>query len=240
VAAWTEDDRMLYAPVRNFRQGIDGLLHFDLAEERDPLGLLKGQGFRTPDGTPPLEWMRRPRPSLDWLKATPSTEYGTAVNRILDIFYNPTPQFIDSEGFRKYWIYFSSDELKQRYLRGLKRKYAAQAPDFIVWAEELWNFNSKARTSGGNHASLRPIVARTAFLLWGGNETNLARGRFITDVCTSLDIAPTLLRAARMLDEKNEVIPRPGAIPERIFHPFPGRVADIWQGEPPPKIEIEK
>lgn len=240
VAAWTEDDRMLFAPVANFGQSIDGLLHFDLASDRDPLGLLKGPGFRPPAGASPLEWMRHPRPSRDWLKAAFSTEYGTAVNRILDIFYNPTAQFIDSEDFRKYWIYFSSDELKQRYMRGLKRKYAAQAPDFIVWAEELWNFNSKARTSGGNHASLRPIVSRTAFLLWGGNETNLARGRFISDVYTSLDVAPTLLRAARMLDENNHVIPRPGAIPERIFHPLPGRVADIWQGEAPPKIEEER
>lgn len=240
VAAWTADDRILYVPVRGLQQQADGRLHFELAEDRDPLALLKGSGFRPPGGASPLEWMRRLHPERDWLQACYETEYSTAVNVLLELFQDPVPRFVDSDDFRKYWMYFSSDDLKQRYLRGLKRKYAAQAPDFIVWAEELWNYNSKARTSGGNHASLRPIVARTAFLLWGGNETGLARGRTVSQVHSTLDVVPTLLRATRMLDEKKEAIHLPGAIPERIFLPFPGRIADIWDSEPPAPISQDK
>ncbi|MEE8585120.1 MAG: hypothetical protein V3T83_09750, partial [Acidobacteriota bacterium] len=97
VAVWTKDNRMLYAPVRDFQQNADGTLQFDLAEERDPLALLKGTGFRPPDGASGLDWMRKLHPDRDWLKAAFSTEYSTAVNTILDIFHNPVPQFVDSD-----------------------------------------------------------------------------------------------------------------------------------------------
>ncbi|MBI3950537.1 MAG: alkaline phosphatase family protein [Acidobacteria bacterium] len=223
------DERIKYVPVRDLQQQADGSVTFSLAEDLDPLALLRGPGFAPGEAMSPLEWLRAFHPLQQWLRATYQTEYGVTVTTLLDILDDPVPGFVDAPDFQKYLIYFSSDQLKQRYLSGLKRKYATQLPDFIVWSNDLWNFNSKARTSGGSHAALKPIVTRTTFVVWGGERTSIARGRAMSDVFTSLDVAPTLFRAVGMLDDNNEVVRDPASIPERPFHRFPGRVIDIWQ-----------
>ena len=231
------DRRIQYVPVVGLEQAADLSFSFVLGSGPDPLALLAEKGVNLTDNSSRSDWVRRFHSRDDWLVATHQTEYGTAVCMLLDITGDPSEGFIDSPEFQRYLTHFSSPELKARYLRGLKRKYALQQPDFLVWSDELWNFNSKARTSGGSHSGLRPIVARTAFLAWGGSDTRLARGKTVSEVGTTLDLVPTLFQALGMLDEQNRVIPRPGTIPERVFLPFPGRVLDIFeQGPPKPKI----
>jgi hypothetical protein len=225
------DGRIKYVPVRDLEQHADGQVTFLPVDDLDPLALLRGTGFAADGQAQPLEWLRAFHPLQDWLRAVHQTEYATTVTTLLDIFDNPVDEFVDSPDFEKYLIYFSSDQLKQRYLRGLKRKYAGQIADFIVWSNDLWNFNSKARTSGGSHAAIKPIVTRMTFMAWGGGRTGISRGRAVSDVFTSLDIAPTLFRAVGMLDDNNGVIRDPASIPERPFHRFPGRVIDLWQSD---------
>ncbi len=226
------DRRIQYVPVTGLQQTRDLGFRFSLSSGPDPLGLVSGRGAETPEGVSRLDWVRRFHSRAAWLAATHQTEYGTAVCMLLDITDDPTEAFIDSPEFQSYLTHFSSPGLKARYLRGLKRKYANQQPDFLTWADELWNFNSNTRTSGGSHSGLRPIVARTAFLAWGGPNTRLARGKTVSTVATTLDVVPTLFRAMGMLDDRRRVIPQPGAVPERVFLPFPGRVLDIF-GERP-------
>ncbi len=229
----TWDNRIKYVPVSGLKQAGDGSFSFDLGDGVDPLALLRGEGFQPKSSeVSPLEWARAFHPRQDWLEATHLTEYSTAVCILLDIVNDPVDEFIDATDFQKYMVHFSGEEMKQRYLRGLKRKFANQQPDFIVWADELWNFNSKARTSGGSHAGLRPMVARTTFLVWGGDNTPVARGRVVDQVATTLDVAPTLFRAAGMLDADNNVLRQPLSIPERPLHRLPGRVIDIFKAEP--------
>ncbi len=228
----TMEGLVKYVPVLHFRQLEDLSFDFDLASHQDPLALLAGKGFEPPTGTDPLRWAMTFHERQEWLEAIHKTEYSTAVCILLDILNDAVPEFVDSRDFQDYLIYFSSDELKQRYLRGLKRKYSSQEPDFVVWADSLWNFNSKARTSGGSHSGLRPMASRTTLLVWGGDETQVDRGRVISGVATTLDVAPTLLRAVGMLDDHNEVVREPLSIPERPFRPFPGRVLDIWRDKP--------
>ncbi|MCS6804170.1 MAG: alkaline phosphatase family protein [Acidobacteriota bacterium] len=224
-----QDGTIAYVPINHLQQQADGRITFSLADDVDPLGFLKGAGFAPGAAASPLAWMRQFHPLEPWLNATYRTEYGIAIYSLLDILNDPAPTFIDSPEFQQYLIYFSSDQLKQRYLRGLKRKYANHLADFIVWSNDLWNFNSKARTSGGSHAGLKPIVTRVTFVAWGGERTAIARGRTNRDVLTTLDVAPTLFRAIGMLDDKNRVIRDPASIPERTFHPFPGRTIDLWR-----------
>ena len=228
-----DGDRWIqYVPVAGLEQAHDLSFRFSLSSGTDPLGLLARRGVKAPGHISPLEWVRQFRSREDWLAATYQTEYGTAVCMLLDITDNPTDAFIDSPEFQSYLTHFSSPGLKARYLRGLKRKYANQQPDFLTWADELWNFNSNTRTSGGSHSGLRPIVARTAFLAWGGPGTRLGRGKTVSRVVTTLDVVPTLFRAMGMLDDQNRVIPQPGSIPERVFLPFPGGVLDIFEQRP--------
>lgn len=223
------DGRLKYLPVKDLEQGADSSFEFAEADDRDPLALLAGDGFEPVGGGPRLRWMRAFHPLRQWLRATYMTEYANAVTMFVDIFNDPVPEFVDNPDFQKYLIYFSSEEMKQRYLRGLKRKHASLQPDLIVWAEELWNYNSKARTSGGTHAGLRPMVARTTFLAWGGDDTGVARGKTVSEPALTLDFVPTLLQAVGMLDSENRVIRDPLSIPERPFLPFPGQVVDIWK-----------
>jgi hypothetical protein len=223
------DQSIGYIPVNNFGQQADGRITFSLADDIDPLGFLKGPGFASGAAASSLAWMRQYHPLPEWLRATYRTEYGISIYTLLDILNDPVPAFVDSPDFQKYLIYFSSDQLKQRYLRGLKRKYAGHIADFVVWSNDLWNFNSKARTSGGSHAGLKPIVTRATFAAWGGDRTTIGRGRANSEVLTTLDIAPTLFRAIGMLGEDNQVIRDPASVPERPFHPFAGRAIDIWR-----------
>jgi arylsulfatase A-like enzyme len=93
----------------------------------------------------------------------------------------------------------------------------------------LWNFNSKGQTAGGSHGGLTPDVTRVPFMVWGGKNTGVARGQVISDVHTTLDVAPTLMKALGMLSDDQGVIRANGAFVERPFHPFPGRIIDLWQ-----------
>ena len=225
--------RIQYVPVAGLKQAADLSFDFALGSGPDPLALLAEKGVKVADGSSRLDWVRRFHSREDWLAATYQTEYGTAVCMLLDITDNPTGVFIDSPDFQRYLTHFSSPDLKARYLRGLKRKYALHQADFLVWSDELWNFNSHTRTAGGSHSGLRPIVTRTAFLVWGGENTDVASGVTVSQVGTTLDLVPTLFQALGMLEEGNRLVPQPGAIPERVFLPFPGRVLDIFEKRSP-------
>ncbi|HSR68346.1 MAG TPA: hypothetical protein VLU25_10420 [Acidobacteriota bacterium] len=229
----TEDGRIMYLPTSHISQDAQGRYRFELVDDLDPLGLLHSD-----QGEPvSAEWMRRFHPADQWRRATHRSEYSIAPIIILDLINDPVDEMVDDPNFRKYLVHFSSQEMKQRYLRGLKRKYATMRPDFIIWAEELWNFNSKARTSGGNHSGLRPIVTRTAFMLWGGDETGLARGHTLTELHTTLDIVPTLLSSVGLLLPSGKPVLVPGALRERAYRPLPGKVAHIWKDSPPPLFD---
>jgi len=227
-----QNRQIRYLPVAGLEQASDLTISFQLSDGPDPLGLLGRGGVQVFGKTSRLDWVRRFHSREDWLEATFRTEYSTAVCILLDIANNPTEIFIDSPEFQRYLAHFSSPDLKARYLRGLKRKYTNQRPDFLVWSDELWNFNSSTRTSGGSHSGFRPIAVRTAFLVWGGENTRIGRGKTVSRVGTTLDVVPTLAHALGILDEQNRIIPQPGSIPERVFSPFPGRVIDIFGPSP--------
>ena len=224
-----------YVTIQKLNQLENLDIQFEMQERMDPLGLLQSSEFEAP--APRAAWLRDYHHREELEEAIWRTEYGIAPLTTLDIVNDPVSQFVDNPEFTNFLVQFSSSEMKQLYLQGLKRKFASLQPDFTVWANSLWNFNSKARTSGGSHSGLKPIVSRTAFVLWGGSDTQIAHGKVIKKVATTLDIVPTLFRAIDMLDDQNRVIRRPGSTPERPFLGYPGRVLDIWRdaaGEPAP------
>jgi hypothetical protein len=237
----TLDRRIKYVPIKNLSEDPNGELSFDLVTDIDPLSILRRGGLDLPSSAKSeLDWLRSFHPWREWLPAVKGTEYSSGIIVILDIINNQVPEFVDAPEFQKYLINFSSSQAKERYLRGVKRKYAARAPDFLIWADELWNFNSKARTSGGNHSGLRAITTKTVFSLWGGRDTGLLRGKTVDEVCSTVDVAPTLFEAMGMLDEKNRVIKAKNASPSLLIHPLYGKAINVrskpdkrWQVEEP-------
>ena len=225
----TLNGNIQYLPIEKLVQSEDHSIRFILSKGPDPLGLIDHIQHQTKNSASTLDWFSQFHPREDWLEGTFSSAYSTAICTILDIINDPTEVFIDSPDFQHYLTQFSSPDKKERYLRGLKRKYANQQPDFRVWSSELWNFNSSTRTAGGSHSGFRPIVSRTAFLVWGGNDTKVDKGKTVSKVGTTLDLVPTLAQALGMLDKNNKIISKPGSTPERVFVPFPGKVLNIFR-----------
>lgn len=222
------DGRLRYLPLRWLRLQPDGSVELERAFDLDPLGLLGDPAFQTPGGEPAAGWLERFHWPKDWLVASAETLYSNAVIVFADIMRTNALHFIDNPEFQANLTGFSSAEMKQRYLHGLRWKYASEEPELRVWSSHLWNFSSKTYTSGGSHGGLPPYVSRVAFYVWGGPKTGIAAGLALDEPCTTLDVVPTVAAALRLLDDEGRLIRQPGAVRERSFLPFPGRVLPLW------------
>jgi hypothetical protein len=223
------DGQIKYVPISHLDQSEKGRFTFSLEAEVDPFGLLHDPNLHLPAETERRQWLTAFRPMHEWLTASYETEYGIAVINLLDVTGVHAERFLASEEFQRTLIHFSREELKQKYLAGVRRKYQLNVADLRAWPSPGWNFNSKGQTAGGSHGGIKPEVTRVTFAVWGGKNTGVARGQVISEVHTTLDLAPTLLKAIGMLSEDQRVIRAKGAFVERPFHPFPGRIIDLWR-----------
>lgn len=221
------DGSLRYLPLRWLRAQPDGSVELERADNRDPLGLLHDPAFRPPTAELRAAWLEQFHRPDDWLAATGKTRYSNAPLVFADIMRANAQRVVDNPEFQQSLTGFSSPEMKQRYLRGLRWKYAAEQPELRVWSAWLWNFSSKTYTSGGSHGGLSPQVSRVAFYLWGGARTGIPAGLVLTPPCTTLDVAPTLAAVLGMLDRNGQVIRQPGAVRDRSFLAFPGRVLPL-------------
>ncbi|MBI4462487.1 MAG: alkaline phosphatase family protein, partial [Acidobacteria bacterium] len=231
-----EDGRLRYLPLRRLVPQPGGSVDVERSDACDPLGLLGDPEFRPPTGESAAAWLERFHSPEEWLEATARTRYSNAPVVLADIMRFNAARFIDNPAFQQRLTGFSSPEFKQRYLRGLRWKYASGQPELRVWSARLWNFSSKTYTSGGSHGGLVPQVSHVAFYLWGGARTGVQPGQVLHEPSTTLDIVPTLAAALGMLDDQGRVLPQPGAVRDRAFLPFPGRVLSLWAPEEAPAV----
>ncbi|MGH9788118.1 MAG: alkaline phosphatase family protein [Candidatus Acidiferrales bacterium] len=229
------DGRLRYLPVRNLAESSDGRITFEAADELDPLGLLYDSGFQAANGPdvsePAFWWLDEFHDRHEWMRAVHNTHYTVAPLIFSDIAGSHAEAFMDNPEFQQALVGFPSEADKQRYLRGLRWKYRSQLPDLLLWSSYLWNFTSKSQTSGGSHGGLTGAVARTSFLLWGGQNFHLPAGTVLAQPATTLDVAPTLMRLVGMLDGDNRVIRQAGAVRERPFLPFPGHALVVPEAD---------
>lgn len=222
------DGQIKYVPIRHLNQDESGRFTFSLDAGVDPLGLLHDGKLRLPSPVGRREWLTTFHPYEDWLQALYPTQYAIALLNLVDVSGVHVDRFLSSEEFHHTLPHFSSDEMRQKYIAGVRRKYRINVADFRVWPNPLWNFNSKGQTAGGSHGGLTPDVTRVTAMFWGGRRTGLGRGYVIADPHTTLDFAPTLLKALGMLTPDRQVIRANGAFVERPFHQFPGRIINLW------------
>jgi hypothetical protein len=164
-----------YQPVRGLRQDIDGAIHSQPAQPDAgfPLHL-----WEDPDLEVPAEersaWLSAWHSELEWLHAVHKTRYSDGILALHEQFLrDPQPQ-----------------ELIARF--NARRRRLAE-PDFIIFANDHWNFNVRGFNPGGNHGSLLRISTHSVLMLAGGDETAIPRKMVITEPYDSLSFVPTIL-----------------------------------------------
>jgi hypothetical protein len=80
-------------------------------------------------------------------------------------------------------------------------------PDFLIFANDHWNFNVRGFNPGGNHGSFLRISTHSVLMLAGGDETGIPRHAVVEEPYDSLSFVPTILE---LLGRRGEAASLPG------------------------------
>ena len=171
-----------YLPVRSLTQDESGKLHFSLAEWRDDLPLGVWRDLPLPEEER-REWLDTWHTDQEWLDVFHESEYSNAVVSLYEQF-SDRPLNLNA---------VTDEELAARFQQ--RRRLNARA-DFILFANDQWNFNFRGYNPGGNHGAFFRASTHATLMISGGNETGIPRGLRIDEPHDALSFAPTVLRLA--------------------------------------------
>ena len=160
-------NELRYTTIRNLRQDIDGAIHYDAVPPGPGFPLRFFEEDRA-------EWLNSWHSELDWLQATHQTRYSNGIIALAEQFLRPAP---------------SSDLLT----RFNQRRRRLAEPDFLIFANDHWNFNVRNFNPGGNHGSFLRASTHSILLLAGGADTGIPQHLQITQPYDSLSFVPTVL-----------------------------------------------
>ena len=185
-----------YLPVRGLHQDAAGNLHLEPAE------LIAGLPLRLwedPELTAPGErstWLNSWHSELDWLHAIHKTKYSNGILALEEQFFT-TPCLDAPAGDTSFIKRFQA-----------RRRQLAE-PDFLIFANNHWNFNVRGFNPGGNHGSMLRISTHSVLMLAGGAESGIPRGKVIEEPYDSLSFVPTILQLMRLPQEGPALPGRP-------------------------------
>ena len=164
-----------YQPVRGLRQDPDGSVHFEPAEPAAgfPLRLWEDQDLAIPSEQR-AAWLSAWHTELEWLHAVHKTRYSNGILALQE-------QFLRDPQAQDVLAKFSA-----------RRRQLAE-PDFLIFANDHWNFNVRGFNPGGNHGSLLRISTHSVLMLAGGDETGIPKELVIDEPYESLSFVPTIL-----------------------------------------------
>jgi hypothetical protein len=170
-----------YTPIRGLRQDADSAIHYDTAPLAPgfPLHLFEDENLRVP-GDNREEWFNTWHSELEWLHATHQTAYSNGIIALDEQFLEPGALPAAS----------SDPELLARFNQ--RRRLLAE-PDFLIFANDHWNFNVRNFNPGGNHGSFLRASTHSILLFAGGADTGIPRHFEITEPYDSLSFVPTIL-----------------------------------------------
>jgi hypothetical protein len=190
------NDRRLelrYLPVARLKQNEAGHITFDRIAFRDglPLHIREDPSLDVPSGTRD-EWLAGWHTEDEWLQATHRTVYSGGILAISEFGWRPA----------------AGGEPWRRFASARRRMVEA---DLLLLANDHWNFNVVSYNPGGNHGSFFRISMRAAFLIAGGQETGIPKGRVIDRPYDGLSVTPTILRlmSRRLPSGRNDGFPGP-------------------------------
>jgi len=185
------DLNLSYQAVRGLRQDSDGALHFEPAQPDAgfPLRLWEDPYLAVPREQR-AAWLSAWHTELEWLHAVHKTRYSDGILALHEQFLrDPEPR-----------------ELIARF--NARRRRLAE-PDFIIFANDHWNFNVRGFNPGGNHGSLLRISTQSVLMLAGGDATGIPRGLVVDEPYDSLSFVPTILNLMGLRQEANHLPGRP-------------------------------
>jgi len=173
--------KLRYQPVRGLRQDSGGAVSFEPSEFGPgfPLRLWEDPELATP-GADRDEWLSAWHSERDWLRAVHKTRYSNGIIAL-------------QEQFRQDSIADSSEGDAVLLRRFKLRKRRLAQPDFLIFANDHWNFNVRGFNPGGNHGSFLRISSHSVLMLAGGEQTGIPKNFVIEEPYDSLSFVPTLL-----------------------------------------------
>ncbi|HEX5229862.1 MAG TPA: alkaline phosphatase family protein [Bryobacteraceae bacterium] len=183
VLIQSRDDELRYVPIRSLRQDSDGSLHYDQAPLTAgfPLRFFEDASLAVPAGSDREAWLTAWHSGLDWLRTTHRAQYSDAMTAL-------------EEQFRPASLPPHDDAPDATLMaRFDQRRRRLSQPDFLIFANDHWNFNVRNFNPGGNHGSFLRASTHAILLFAGGAETGIPRGREVEDPYDSLSFAPTVL-----------------------------------------------
>ncbi len=170
-----------YIPVRGLMQDAAGKIHMEYGELMAglPLRIWEDPEFAVP-GDQRSAWLSSWHSESDWLHAIHKTRYSNGILALQEQFSNAAclPAQAGDAG------------LIQRF--ETRRRRLAE-PDFLIFANNHWNFNVRGFNPGGNHGSLLRISTHSVLMLAGGADTSVPRKLVIEEPYDSLSFVPTIL-----------------------------------------------
>jgi hypothetical protein len=197
-----------YLPVSELKQSADGRIQFNPSAWRENLPLEIWEDLQVP-----LEqrqsWLETWHTEHDWLEAVYLSRYSNGVISIHD-------QFVFSPVFPDAGAGTSTDkDLLQRFYN---RKRRLAQPDFIVFANDHWNFNYRGLNPGGNHGSFLRQSTHSTLMFVGGKATRIPDGLAVDRPYDSFSFLPTIFKLTGKLTESG----LSQDLLDKGFKPFPG------------------
>jgi hypothetical protein len=189
-----------YTAIRNLRQDTDGAIHYDTVTIAPgfPLRMFEDENLGVPiaDREHPNreEWLSTWHSELEWLHATHQTAYSNGIIALHEQFLEPGALLPASSG-------------AQLLARFNQRRRGLAQPDFLIFANDHWNFNVRNFNPGGNHGSFLRASTHSILLFAGGADTGIPRHFEIREPYDSLSFVPTILD---LMGRRTEAAKLPG------------------------------
>ena len=208
--------QLRYLPIANLTQNADGRISFDRADWKSglPLKILEDPSLDIPGGAERTGWLDQWHTDVEWLRALHKTQYSNALVGLHEQF-----TFFTAPGNNPAAPNLNADEKLVRAFYERQRRLVEC--DFMVFANNHWNFDVRGFNPGGNHGSFFRISTHSTLLFAGGERTGIPRGMAVTEPYDNLSVVPTILALTGNLESDNQPVE---ALAKRGFSKFPGRV----------------
>lgn len=192
-------NQLRYIPICALQQdSVNGRVHFEPATLGPgfPLHIFEDPDFAVPSADR-AAWLSAWHTDVEWLDAVHRTAYSDGIVALQEQFLPPllAPHSDDADS-----------ALLARFNQ--RRRRLAES-DFLIFANNHWNFNVRNFNPGGNHGSFLRASTHAILMFAGGADTGIPRHLEVDQPYDSLSFVPTILDLMGMSSEAAKLPGRP-------------------------------